>query len=267
MEVSNIEYVKWDFNRSVSNVYSTVLPASKQGEVAHRFIMGTYNLLKRINESFPNVMIEGCAGGGGRFDAGMLFYSPQIWCSDNTDAFARLKIQKGTSYGYPVSTMGSHVSASPNHQTGRSMPMKTRGVVAMSGTFGYELDLDDLKEDDKREIKNQISEFHKYYWLIQSGTYFRLGNEESEKKYFGWEFVSKDQTEALVNLVVTEVEANAEFPFVKLKGLKEDRNYKLENTHLIMTGSALMYGGYTFDVLSGDYQQSNYTLLLVIEQG
>lgn len=111
---SNIEYIKWDFNRSVANVYSNLLAATRQGEVMHRFVLGTYDLLARIKEAFPDVLIEGCAGGGGRFDAGMLFYTPQIWCSDNTDPIARLKIQKGTSYGYPVSTMGSHVSAPPS---------------------------------------------------------------------------------------------------------------------------------------------------------
>lgn len=253
LEEANVEYIKWDFNRSIANTYSAILPAIQQGEVAHRFIMGTYKLLERITKAYPDVMIEGCAGGGGRFDAGMLFYSPQIWCSDNTDAIARLKIQKGTSYGYPVSTMGSHVSASPNHQTGRNVPMKTRSIVAMSGTFGYELDLAKLTEDEKTEIKNQISDYHKYYWLIQNGTYYRLGDEEFDKKYASWEFVSEDQTEVLVNFVVTDVEANSEFPLIKLKGLKENMNYKLEHTDLIIKGSALMYGGYSFDIYAGDY--------------
>ena len=180
LDSANIEYVKWDFNRSVANVYSNLLPAEKQGEVAHRFMLGTYALMERFTQNYPNVMIEGCAGGGGRFDAGILYYSPQIWCSDDTDPIARLKIQKGTSYGYPVSTMGSHVSASPNHQTGRETTFKTRGIVAMSGTFGYELDLNKLSEDEKEEIKEQIEEFHKYYWLIQKGTYYRLTDETQE---------------------------------------------------------------------------------------
>lgn len=250
---ANIEYIKWDFNRSIANVYSNLLPAEQQGEVAHRFILGTYELLERITTAFPDVLIEGCAGGGGRFDAGMLFYSPQIWCSDNTDAISRLKIQRGTSYGYPVSTMGSHVSASPNHQTGRETPLNTRGIVAMSGTFGYELDPAKLSEEEKQEIREQISKYHEYYWLIQNGTYYRLGNEEFDKKYSCWEFVSEDQKEILLNLVAADVEANAEFPFVKLKGLKENWNYRLENTDLVVSGAALMHGGYVFETLSGNY--------------
>ena len=249
----NIEYIKWDFNRSVSNVYSHALSAKQQGEVMHRFVLGTYELMERILTAFPNVIIEGCAGGGGRFDAGILFYSPQIWCSDNTDAVARLKIQRGTSYGYPVSTMGSHVSAVPNHQTGRDVPLRTRGIVAMSGTFGYELDPTKLDEKEKQEIRKQISDFHKYYWLIQNGTYYRLGDRQFEKRYSCWEYVSEDQTEILLNLVDTEVEANSEFPFVKLKGLNENLNYRLEGTDLTISGAALMYGGYTFETLMGNY--------------
>ncbi len=137
---AKISYIKWDFNRSLSNVFSRGLSADRQGEVAHRFVLGSYRLMERLRESFPDVMIEGCSGGGGRFDAGILFYSPQIWCSDNTEAINRLKIQKGTTYGYPVSTIGSHASASPNHQTGREVPLMTRAIVAMAGTFGYAFD-------------------------------------------------------------------------------------------------------------------------------
>ena len=249
----NIEYVKWDFNRSVANVYSNLLPAAQQGETMHRFVLGTYELLARIKEAFPNVLIEGCAGGGGRFDAGMLFYTPQIWCSDNTDPIARLKIQRGTSYGYPVSTMGSHVSASPNHQTGRETPLNTRGIVASAGTFGYELDPALLSEEEKQEIREQIREFHKYYWLIQDGEYYRLGSESFNKRYNCWEFVSKDRSEALVNLVAVNIEANALFPYVNLKGLEEDAVYQLEGTDLKVSGAALMYGGYTLELFSGNY--------------
>lgn len=250
---SEIDYIKWDFNRSVSNVYSNRQPAAQQGEVMHRFVLGVYELLTRIREAFPKVLIEGCAGGGGRFDAGMLFYTPQIWCSDNTDPIARLKIQRGTSYGYPVSTMGSHVSASPNHQTGRATPLKTRGIVAASGTFGYELNPAGLCEEDKQMIREQIRDYHKYYWLIQNGTYYRLGNELLNRHYTCWEFVSEDQSEVLVNVVAIDIEANAPFPYVKLKGLKEDAMYQLEGTALKVPGAALMYGGYTLELFSGNY--------------
>lgn len=250
---SNIEYIKWDFNRPVANVYSHSLPASRQGEVAHRFMLGTYELLGRIVNAFPNVLVENCAGGGGRFDAGMLFYSPQIWCSDDTDPIARLYIQRGTSYGYPVSTMGSHVSASPNHQTLRETPLHTRGVVAMSGTFGYELNPSLLSEEEKQEIQKQIADYHKYYWLIQKGTCYRLGEEAPGTNAVSWEFVSEDQTEALVNIAALNVEANGAFPYIRLKGLKEDALYRLEGSDLTVSGAALMYGGYTLEAFSGNY--------------
>ncbi|MCR4923695.1 MAG: alpha-galactosidase [Lachnospiraceae bacterium] len=250
---ANIEYIKWDFNRSVSNFYSKLLPPDRQGEVAHRFVLGTYELLDRLEKAFPKVMIEGCAGGGGRFDAGMLFYCPQIWCSDNTDPIARLSIQKGTSYGYPVSSMGSHVSVSPNHQTNRSTPFNTRGLVAMSGTFGYELDPGKLSEEEKKAIGKQIRDFHKYYELIQKGDYYRISEESFSNHYFAWEFVSEDKSEALMNIAAVNVEVNSAFPFIKFRGLKEDSFYRVEELGLKLTGGALMYGGLSLDILRGDY--------------
>lgn len=248
-----IEYLKWDFNRGLANVYSNSLPAVQQGEVMHRFVLGVYELLGRIRNAFPDVLIEGCAGGGGRFDAGMLFYTAQIWCSDNTDPIARLRIQRGTSYGYPVCTMGSHVSASPNHQTGRETSLKTRGIVAAAGTFGYELNPAVLSEEEKQMIHEQIQDYHKYYWLIQNGTYFRLGNETLDRSYVCWEYVSEDQSEVLVDIVASDVEANSPFPCINLKGLKETAVYQLEDTDLKVSGAALMYGGYTLELFSGNY--------------
>ena len=248
---ARIEYVKWDFNRSVSNMWSPSLPAGRQGEVPHRFVLGLYELLGRIREAFPDVMIEGCAGGGGRFDAGMLFYCPQIWCSDNTDPVARLSIQRGTSYGYPVCTMGSHVSAAPNHQTGRNVPLRTRGIVAMSGAFGFELDPASLTQEEKAQIREQIAAYHKFEALIRRGTYYRLTQEE--KPYIAWEFVSKDKTEVLVNLTATWLEANSAFPFVRLKGLDPEKQYLADGIAEPVSGAALMYGGYVFDALKGDF--------------
>ena len=246
---ANIFYVKWDFNRSVANFYSKLLPSDRQGEVSHRFMLGTYALLERLLAAFPNLMIEGCAGGGGRFDAGMLFYCPQIWCSDDTDPIARLKIQAGTSYGYPVSTMGSHVSASPNHQTGRYTSLKTRGIVAMSGTFGYELDLTRITEEEKAVMKQQIADFHRYYWLIQHGEYFRLTDEKDEEYFTSWEFASEDKSEALLNIVITNVHANPELPYVRLYGLDPEAWYKIEGREQLYTGAALMNGGFVFGEL------------------
>ena len=248
-----ISYLKWDFNRPCANMYSNALPAERQGETAHRFMLGTYALLERLTKAHPGVMIEGCAGGGGRFDAGMLYYCPQIWCSDDTDAVLRLKIQKGTSYGYPVRTMGSHVSAVPNHQTGRTVPFSTRGIVALSGTFGYELDPRRLSGDEKRAVREQIALFHRFDRLISEGSYYRLDREETENYCTAWEFVSPDRSEALVFAIVTEVEANPPFLRVLLRGLEPEALYRLEDTGELFTGAALMFGGYALPQLFGDY--------------
>ncbi len=253
LDGASISYIKWDFNRPLSNVYSNASSTQCQGETAHRFVLGTYALLDRLTKNYPNVMIEGCAGGGGRFDAGMLYYSPQIWCSDNTDPIARLNIQTGTSYGYPISTMGSHVSASPNHQTGRSTTLKTRGIVAMHGTFGYELDLGKLSSEEKEAIILQIKDFKKYYWLIQNGTYYRLASLGGHQFYQAWEFVSEDKGEALVNFVMKDACANSELPCIRLKGLQADAWYLLEGSKEKFTGAALMNGGYVFPSMMGDY--------------
>ena len=261
LDSAHIEYVKWDFNRSMSNVYSNAHGALEQGEINHRFVLGTYKLLERLTDAYPDIMIEGCSGGGGRFDAGMLFYCPQIWCSDNTDAIDRLTVQKGTSYGYPVSTMGAHVSVSPNHQNGRVVPIKTRAVVAMSGTFGYELDPRKLSADEKGVIRGQIKTFNSLYELIQKGRYYRLGGQANSGYFEAWQYVSEDKKEALLNLVVTNVRANSEIPFVKLKGIDSCKKYRItcvggtedidfEGT---VTGSALINGGLSLPPMSGVY--------------
>ena len=251
LESARIEYVKWDFNRSVANCWSGVLPADRQGEAAHRFMLGTYRLLERLTEAFPEVMIEGCSGGGGRFDAGMLYYCPQIWCSDDTDAVERLEIQKGTSYGYPVCAMGAHVSACPNHQTGRTVPFETRGIVAQAGTFGYELDPSRLTEDEKKAVKEQITAFHRYETLIAGGDYYRLDEEEGDCT--AWMFASPERDRALVSIVCTHVRANGPFPLVRLQGLDPDRMYRREDTGETLSGAALMYGGISFPQFHGDW--------------
>ena len=154
LDQGNIEYVKWDMNRSMAEVYS--MTAEEQGSVQYDYMLGLYDFLERIISRYPDLLIEGCSGGGGRFDAGMLYYTPQIWCSDNTDAVDRVRIQYGTSFGYPVSAVGSHVSAVPNHQTGRKTSLHTRGVCAMAGTFGYELDPAKMTDEERKEIREQI---------------------------------------------------------------------------------------------------------------
>ena len=256
---ARVEYVKWDFNRSVANVYSRALPADRQGEAAHRFMLGTYRLLERLTEAFPDVMIEGCSGGGGRFDTGMLYYCPQIWCSDNTDAVERLEIQRGTSYGYPVCTMGAHVSACPNHQTGRTVPLETRGIVAQAGTFGYELDPAKLTEKEKQTVKEQIAAFHRYEDLIEGGDYYRL--DEGEGDYTAWMFVSPDKKEALVSVAATHVRANGPFPFIRLQGLDPEKVYYMGDKKESLTGAALMYGGISLLQFSGDYPAAQMYLI------
>ncbi len=253
LDNARIEYIKWDFNRSAANYYSHALPAERQGEVAHRFMLGTYSLLDRILTRYPDLLIEGCAGGGGRFDAGMLFYCPQIWCSDDSDAIERLQIQRGTSYGYPVSTIGAHVSAVPNHQTGRTTPMKTRGIVAQSGTFGYELNPESLSDQEKAEMKVQISDYHQHAALIAEGTYYRLTELDESPGFEAWMIVSPDQDEAIVNIVMIHVRANGIFPWIRLRGLLPDCHYHLEGTQSSYTGAALMQAGYSFPLLTGDY--------------
>ena len=251
---AKISYIKWDMNRSLSDLYSHALPADRQGEVGHRYVLGLYSLLERLTGAFPEVLFEGCSGGGGRFDAGMLYYTPQIWCSDDTDAIQRLEIQRGTSFGYPASTMGCHVTASPNHQTGRSTPLNTRGIVAMSGMFGYEMNLATLSEAERQEVREQIRTYQKDEPLIREGNLYRLGSSVENGHYTAWQYVSPDQKTALVNVVVTDPKANGKLIHLRLKGLKENVQYRLEDTkaHTI-SGAALMYGGYTLPLLSGDY--------------
>ena len=169
-----VSYVKWDCNRAVCDKYSAMLDSGRQGEFSHRYVLGLYRVLEELTKKFPDILFESCAGGGGRFDAGMLYYMPQIWGSDTTDAIERLSIQYGASFGYPVCVMGTRVSMSPNHQTGRAVPLSTRACVAMAGTFGYELDISSLTEEEKEEVKEQTVIFKKHYNLIQSGDYYRI---------------------------------------------------------------------------------------------
>ena len=258
LDQGNIEYVKWDMNRSLMDVYSAT--TKDQGRVLHDYVLGLYDFLERLVQRYPNLLIEGCSGGGGRFDAGMMYYTPQIWCSDNTDAIDRLRIQYGTSFGYPVSVVGSHVSAVPNHQTGRKTPLHTRGVVAMSGTFGYELNLMKLSEEEKQEIREQIEEYKRYAPIIQNGLYYRLSNPKTEE-ICAWEFVhtdEKEQSKVLLNIVMQVIHGNMTVNYVKLQGLEETAVYREEKSGKRYTGAALMYGGMPLPIESGEYQAYQY---------
>ena len=248
---ADISYIKWDMNRSICDWYTPCLSADDQGEISHRYVLGLYELLERLTSEFPDVLFEGCSGGGGRFDAGMLYYCPQIWCSDDTDAYERTKIQYGTSFFYPVSAVGSHVSAVPNHQTGRTTPIGTRAVTAMAGSFGYELDLNTLSDSEKQEVGDQITRFKKYGRLIHNGLYYRLSDPMNDK-FAVWEFVSEDKKEVLVNGVIFRTEPNRTQYLIKLRGLLPDADYRLDNSGGVYKGSALMNGGILLPKSWGD---------------
>ena len=249
---ADISYVKWDMNRSISDWYTRTLPADRQGEMPHRYVLGLYALLERLTAAFPDVLFEGCSGGGGRFDAGMLYYCPQIWCSDDTDAYERTKIQYGTSFFYPVSAVGSHVSTVPNHQTGRITPFETRGTVAMAGSFGYELDLNLLSDGEKQEVAEQIRQFKTYGPLIHNGKYYRLTNPMAEDAAL-WEFAAQDGSEVLVQGMLFHAEANVLRRTVQLRGLDAEKRYRLDGTEQVYTGAALMAGGVLLPKAWGDY--------------
>lgn len=249
LDQGNIEYIKWDMNRSISDVYSM---QDKQGKVAYDYVLGVYDFLEKLIKRYPDMLIEGCSGGGGRFDAGMLYYTPQIWCSDNTDALDRVLIQYGTSFLYPVAAVGAHVSAVPNHQTGRGVSLHTRGVTAMAGAFGYELDPGELTDEERDEIRRQIRQYKKHEELIRKGDYFRL-SDPFQDTYAAWQFTSKDKDRVLLNVVMLEVHGNMPVTYVKLRGLQGDMVYEDVDTGKRYYGSALMEAGMPMPMEPGEY--------------
>jgi len=247
-----ITYVKWDMNRNMTEIGSAVSPAERQGEVAHRYMLGLYELLERLTSEFPHILFESCSGGGGRFDPGMLYYMPQTWTSDDTDAAERLKIQYGTSIVYPVSTMGAHVSAVPNHQVERTTPLTFRGDVAMSGNFGYELDLTRFTEEEKETAKRQIAIYKEIRGLVQQGDLYRLqspfeGNETA------WMFVRPDQNEALLFYFRVLAEPNGPLRSVKLQGLDPAKDYEVVGSGEVYGGDRLMNAGLSMASVRGDF--------------
>ena len=266
-----ISYVKWDMNRNITECFSAVANAADQGKVFHKYILGVYDLYDRLTTEFPEILFESCASGGSRFDPGMLYYAPQTWTSDDTDAVERLKIQYGTSLVYPISSMGSHVSAIPNHQLYRNAPLSTRANVAYFGTFGYELDLNKLTEQEKEEVKEQVKFFKEHRETIFNGTFHRLlspfeGNETC------WMMVSPDQKTALVGYYRPLNEVNVGFRRVKLQGLNPDFKYNVSINETTHYGDELMNVGLItsdgscgenknpYDGTNGDYQSRIYVL-------
>ncbi|HEY8347408.1 MAG TPA: alpha-galactosidase [Symbiobacteriaceae bacterium] len=257
-----IRYVKWDMNRNMTEIGSAALPPERQRETAHRYILGLYELLERLTTEFPHVLFESCAGGGGRFDPGMLYYMPQTWTSDNTDAIGRLKIQFGTSIVYPAIAMEAHVSAVPNHQVGRITPLETRGHVAMAGNFGYELDLTKLTEKERATIRDQVATYKRIRPVIQFGDLYRIlspfeGNEAA------WIYVTKDKRQAVAFYVHILAEANPPVRRLRLKGLDPDRTYRIEGMDRLYRGDELMYAGLYLPDPWGDFQSVMWHLQAV----
>ena len=241
---ADISYVKWDMNRQLTDIGSAYLDAHTQGELMHRYVLGVYEMQERLVTEFPDLLLENCSGGGARFDAGMLYYSPQIWCSDDTDAIERLAIQEGTALIYPLSCMGAHVSDCPNHTVGRITPFMTRGHVALAGTFGYELDITKISEEDRDAIKFQTKLYHKYHPLVREGDYYRIASYQQNHLYDCWEVVAKDRSEALVTFVQVLSEPNFKSRKIRLKGLEPKASYRLEETGDVYSGDVLMRAGF-----------------------
>ena len=252
LDSANIEYIKWDMNRQLTEVGSTSLPKERQRELWHRYVLGVYDLMNRLTTDYPHILLENCSGGGARFDPGMLYYSPQIWCSDDTDAIERLKIQHGTSICYPASAMGAHVSDCPNHTVGRSTPFSTRGNVAMVGTFGYELDVTRIPQADRDAIPAQIERFNRFNPIIRTGDQYRIGNVFEDNMWDAWIFVAKDKSEAVFTFVQVLGRPNYRKRRVKLKGLDPDAVYKNSETGETYSGNTLMNAG-VFVHLDGDF--------------
>ncbi len=250
---ANIEYVKWDMNRPLCDIGSIGLPAQQQGELYHRYVLALYEMQERLITEFPGLLLENCSGGGARFDAGMLYYSPQIWCSDDTDAVERLMIQEGTSLIYPLSTMGAHVSDCPNHEVGRVTPFETRGYVALAGTFGYELDVTKISEDDREMIPKQVAMYHKYNDLVREGDYYRIASYGENQSYDCYAVVSKDKKEALVTYVQVLNRPSSHSRRICLKGLDAQTRYRVDGMDGIYRGNTLMKAGIQIENMRGDF--------------
>ena len=245
-------------NRYLSDIGGCCLDKDSQGELFHRYVLGVYEMQERLTTEFPELLLENCSSGGGRFDPGMLYYSPQIWCSDDTEAIERLRIQEGTALIYPLSTIGAHVSDCPNHIVGRNTPFATRADIALAGTFGYELDITRISEEDRAQIPGQVEACHKYQELIQKGDYYRLASWSDRRPYDCWEVAAKDGSEALVTYVQVLSAPNILSRVIRLKGLEALAEYSLEGTENVYTGEELMNCGFPVPSAIGDFISSRY---------
>ena len=252
---ANIEYVKWDMNRQLTDIGSVEFTGDRQGELAHRYVLGVYELQERLVNDFPDLLLENCSGGGARFDPGMLY-------SDDTDAIERLSIQEGTELIYPLSTMGAHVSDCPNHTVGRSTPFMTRAHVALAGTFGYELDITKISEEERAMIPEQVSMYHKYNDLVREGDYYRVASYRENGLYDCWMVVAKDKSEALVTYVQVLGRPNVHSRKIKLLGLDVAADYRLDGTEKVYGGDLLMNAGMLIETMRGDYMSRLYHFVL-----
>lgn len=271
---ANVEYVKWDMNRHLCDLGSYGLADDRQGELFHRYVLALYQMQDRLTKDFPHLLLENCSSGGARFDPGMLYYSPQIWCSDDTDAIERLAIQEGTALLYPLSTIGAHVSDCPNHIVGRVTPFETRGIVALAGTFGYELDVTKIPQADRERIPAQVAMYHQYNDLVREGDYYRIASYSQNHEYDCWQVVSADQSQSLITYVQVLSRANVKSRCIRLKGLAEDRYYKVETTSVefveedsieakVYSGDTLMKAGLLISELRGDFRARLISLTMV----
>ncbi len=262
---ANISYIKWDMNRSITECFSQGHSANEQGSIYHKYILGVYSLYERMMKAFPEILFESCASGGARFDAGMLYYAPQAWCSDDTDGHERVKIQYGTSFGYPISSIGAHVSASPNLQTGRAVSIHSRANIAYFGTFGYELDLNEISDEEFAEVQKQIEFMKEYRALFQYGTLYRL-QSPFEHNTAAWMVVSEDKNTAILTTYKNQKIPNAGFERIKLKGLAKDRIYSVNakrevyGDHLMEFGIATMENDEIWYESDADYSSRIYVL-------
>ncbi|MGF3105029.1 alpha-galactosidase [Rossellomorea sp. DUT-2] len=248
LEEAPISYVKWDMNRYMTEVGSVALPSGRQREVPHRYILGVYDLYERLTSAFPHILFESCASGGARFDPGMLYYAPQAWTSDDTDAVERLKIQFGTSLVYPLSSMGAHVSEVPNHQVRRITSLKTRGNTAFFGVFGYELDVTKMTDQEKEQVKAQIDFYKKHRNTLQYGDFHRLISPfEGDGNVTSWMTVSADRKEAIAGYYQVLSKPNHGYERLLLKGLHPDKEYRIKGRKGTYFGDELMHVGIQLD--------------------
>ncbi|RRK01707.1 alpha-galactosidase [Opitutaceae bacterium TAV3] len=267
LRAAPIRFIKWDMNRHLTEVGSATLPPAQQQEVAHRFVLGLYEIMERFVTEFPEILFEGCSGGGGRFDPGILHYMPQIWTSDNSDAISRLRIQYGTSLAYPLSTLSAHVSAVPNHQVGRVTPMRTRGDVAFTGAFGYELDLGLLSDEEKNEVRRQIESYKKLRPLLLTGDLYRLISPfDGNRTESAWLVAAPDASEALVTHVTILAEATAPHRFLRLRGLDPTKTYRDTATGATYSGTLLQHAGLPIPAAKADYTSHQWHLVAVISE-